>query len=124
MSIYKKSVKLDTPKTTRDASSRQEKEVAKRVGGKQTANSGATTWSKGDVSSNKILYECKTKMTDSESISIKKEWFEKNKQEMVFMGKDYSVIVFNFGPNQPNYYILDELTYQDFLEYLEEKNHD
>jgi hypothetical protein len=34
-----------------------------------------------------MLIECKTKTSPSNSISIKKEWIEKNKQEMVFMGK-------------------------------------
>ena len=40
---------------------------------------------------------------------------------MVFMDKDYSVIVFNFGPDQENYYIIDELTFQELIEYIESK---
>ena len=39
----------DTPKPTRFYSTKQEKAVAQAVGGKQTANSGATPWQKGDV---------------------------------------------------------------------------
>lgn len=119
MSLYKKSINKNSEnKPTRYYSSKQENSVAKAVSGKPTANSGATMWSKGDVVSENILIECKTKTKDSDSISIKKEWFEKNKKEMIFMGKDYSILAFNFGPDQPNYYILDEFTFQEFVDYL------
>ena len=37
------------PKSTRLFSDKQEKDIAKKVGGKQTSNSGATPWQKGDV---------------------------------------------------------------------------
>ena len=121
MSIYKLSTdKVDNKKKpTRAYSSKQEKSVAKAIGGKTTANSGATPYVKGDVliEEQSWLLECKTKTTDSQSISVKKEWIEKNRQEMVFMGKDYSAIVFNFGPGQENYYIIDELTFQELLDY-------
>lgn len=99
----------DFPKPTRYFSSRQEKQVAKELGGRCTSNSGATDFGgKGDILRNKMLVECKTKMTHSNSISIKKEWFKKNAQEKVFMGKPYSVIAFNFGPDEENYYIIDQ----------------
>lgn len=121
-SLYKKSIQKIEPKNnTRSYSSKQEKSVAKAVGGKTTANSGATPWQKGDITSDKVLYECKTCTKDQASFSIKKEWIEKNRQEMVFMDKDYSVIVFNFGPDQENYYIIDELTFQELIEYIESK---
>lgn len=61
---------------TRTRSSAQEKTVAKAVGGTTTANSGATAFQKGDILTSgdeAWLIECKTKMTHSESISIKKE---------------------------------------------------
>ena len=121
-SLYKKSIQKIEPKNnTRSYSSKQEKSVAKAVGGKTTANSGATPWQKGDITSDKVLYECKTCTKDQASFSIKKEWIEKNRQEMLFMDKDYSVIVFNFGPDQENYYIIDELTFQELIEYIESK---
>ena len=123
MSIYKLSDDkiTDKKRPTRYYSSKQEKNVAKAIGGKTTTNSGATLWQKGDITTEKILIECKTCMKDQQSFSIKKDWIEKNKQEMVFMDKDYSVIAFNFGPNQENYYIIDELTFQEFIEYIENK---
>lgn len=64
---------------------------------------------KGDISvGNLFLIECKTKTSKAESISIKKEWFTKNESEKVFMGKKYSAVAFNFGPDEENYYIIDE----------------
>jgi hypothetical protein len=106
---------------TRFRSKRQEEQVAKAVGGQRTPNSGATMFQKGDVKADKLLVECKTKMTPSESISIKKEWLIKNREEAVFMGKPYSVVAFNFGPDEPNYYILDEDLFIDFLDFLNNK---
>ena len=99
----------DKPKPTRWYSSKQEKEVANKLGGKCTSNSGATDFGgKGDINLKDFLLECKTKVSPSKSISIKKEWFEKNTKEAVFMGKPYSALVFNFGPGEENYYIIDE----------------
>ena len=111
------------PLPTRHFSKIQEDTVAKAIGGKRTPNSGATPWSKSDVLSDKFALECKTKMSTSESISIKKEWFLKQKQEAAFMGKPYSAIVFNFGPGEENHYIIDEYLFQflkDKLDELEE----
>jgi hypothetical protein len=47
-------------------------------------------------------------MSSSKQISIKKEWLEKNSNEAIFMGKKYSALTFNFGPDEDNYYIIDE----------------
>ena len=111
---------------TRARSSIQEKQVAKTVGGKQTANSGATPWQKGDILTDgsyesSWLIECKTKMTSSKSITIQKEWFEKNKYEASEMGKANTAIVFNFGPNEENHYIIDEYLFKSLQEYLKQK---
>ena len=115
------------PKPTRYYSKRQENSVAKKIGGKTTANSGATWHSKGDIITNgeeSWLIECKTKTTHSDSITIKKEWFEKNKQEMAFMGKSHQAVVFNFGPDEENHYIIDEYLFIELQEYLKEKHND
>lgn len=103
---------------TRFYSKKQEDEVAKRFGGSRVKNSGATAWQKGDVTLQNILLECKTKMSESKSISIQKEWLEKNEKEALFMGKPYSALAFNFGPGQPNYYIIDESMFETLLEIL------
>ena len=101
---------------TRHYSSKQEKSVAKAVGGKQTANSGATRFQKGDVLAEQWTIECKTKTSPSNSISIQKDWITKNEKESLFMGKKYSAVAFNFGPNEKNYYIIDEFLFQTLVE--------
>ena len=106
-------------------SNRQEKAVAKEIGGKQTKNSGATLFQKSDVYTDLFNLECKTKTTNSDSISIKREWFEKQIRENIQMGKKYSAIVFNFGPDAPyneNHYIIDEYLFLALQEYLKERN--
>ena len=104
---------------TRFYSSRQEKKVAKAVGGKQVSNSGATAFNKGDVTSDNFLIECKTCVEDKKSFSIKKDWLEKNKEEAFEMGKDYSALAFNFGPGSENYYVIDERLFKMLKEVLE-----
>lgn len=103
--------------STRYYSERQEKVVAKALNGRQTANSGATMFSKGDVKTSHFLIECKTLLKSSKSISIKKEWIIKNKEEAFQTGKDYGVLAFNFGENSENYYVIDE----NLMKYLMEK---
>ena len=113
----------ENPKPTRHFSSRQERTVAKAVDGRQTPNSGATPFAKGDVltkGENGFLIECKTKTSASESISIKKEWFEKNRQECLLMGTPHQAVVFSFGPDEENHYIIDEYLFQFLQEKLSE----
>ena len=98
---------------------KQEDAIAKKLGGARVKNSGATAWAKGDVNLDKWLLEAKTKMTPSASISIQKEWLEKNNKEALFMGKPYSALAFNFGPDEPNYYIIDEALFETLIAALE-----
>lgn len=116
--------KEGTKLPTRHFSSLQEKKVADALNGQRQPNSGATAWAPGDVVAGKFLVECKTKMTDSKSISIKKEWFEKNIEEAVFRGLPYGIVAFNFGPNQKMYYIIDESLMIDFVDYMNSKQED
>ena len=112
----------DSPKPTRYFSNRQEKAVAKAIGGKQTANSGATDFGgKSDVHTEDWSIECKTKTTNCDSISIKKDWIEKLKRESAFDGKKYTAVAISFGPDSENYYIIDEYLFQDLIEYLKIK---
>ena len=111
-------IKEGENKPTRYYSKKQEDSVAKELGGKRTSNSGATLFSKGDVNTSDFLIECKTKTTLSNSISIKREWIDKNIKESLFMGKKYCSIAFNFGPDQPNYYIIDEYLMKFLMEQL------
>lgn len=104
---------------TRFYSNRQEKKVAKAVRGKQTSNSGATDFHKGDITTDLFLLECKTKTTASKSFTIKKEWLEKNKEEAFEMGKPYSALVIDFGDGE-NHYLINEKLFIKLLKSLEE----
>lgn len=104
---------------TRFYSNRQEKAVAKVVKGKQTSNSGATLFQKGDVTTDDWLIECKTTTSEKQSFSIKKEWLKKNREEALAMGKGYNALCFDFGDNGNRYYIIDEKTFKEVVNELQ-----
>ena len=112
--------KISEQKPTRYYSSKQEQSIAKQFDGNQTKNSGATMFIKGDVSLDNFLIEAKTKTTHSKSITIHKEWIDKNKQEAIFMGKPYSAIAFNFGPDEENHYIIDSELFEILIKSTQE----
>lgn len=105
--------------STREKSSNQEKTVAKNLGMRQQSNSGATAFYKGDVIGKNILLECKTVMKETKSFSIKKDWLTKNKEEAFQMRKRYSALVFNFGDNKENYYVIDEKLFRQLVDYID-----
>lgn len=107
-------------KPTRFYSNKQEKAVAKKLGGKQVANSGATAFSKGDVRTDEWLIECKTATTEKSSFSIKQEWLNKNRKEAFAMGKYYNALCFDFGNGSDRYYVVDERTFIKMKEALEQ----
>lgn len=96
--------------STRYYSNIQENKVAEMFNGQVTSNSGAGKFSGGDVIQREasLLIECKTTTSDKASVSVKKEWIEKNKQEKFTQRLSNSCIAFNFGPNQSNFFIIDE----------------
>lgn len=122
MSTFRQHKDSGESKPTRFYSSRQESAVASAIGGRKVANSGATPYNKGDVTDDNWLIECKTCTKDQKSFSVQKHWFEKNLEESIFMKKDHTAVVFSFGPSSKNYYILDEATFLEMKEALEEKN--
>lgn len=109
-------------RSNRFYSNRQEQKIAKAVGGKQVANSGATKFNKGDVTTDNWLIEAKTCTKEKQSFTIKEDWLIKNKEEAFDMGKEYNALAFNFGPDTQNYYILDECTFKELISKEEENN--
>ena len=107
------------PRPTRFFSKQQENRVAKAVEGKRTANSGATAFSKGDVTTDDWLLECKTHTEPREQFTIKKDWIEKNKEEAFQMGKHYSALVIDFGDGV-NHYLISERLFLELLRHLKE----
>lgn len=108
-------------KSTREASTIQEKQIAKSINGKRTANSGATKFDKGDVVAGNWLIEAKTCMQPKKSFSIKQDWLIKLKEEQYATSKLYSSLCFDFGNDKGRYYILDENTFRYVKELLDKE---
>lgn len=108
--------------STRFYSEKQEEHVAKALGGFRTSNSGAGKFSAGDVviPSASLLVECKTCMSEKDSFSIKKEWWDKNKLEAFEKRLSNRALVFNWGPNTENVYIISEELMKYLITKLEE----
>ena len=107
---------------TRYYSKQQEKKVAKAVKGKRTANSGATSFMKGDVITTDWLIECKTKTKDCSSFTLKEDWLLKNEEEAFAMGKNNSALCFDFGPSaNKRYYVISERLFEILKNYIEEE---
>ena len=109
--------------STRYYSAAHEDSVVKALGGQRVANSGAIKFGAGDVIQRNasLLIECKTTMTEKKSVSIKREWIEKNKQEAFQTRYDNHVVCFNFGPDTSNYYVIDEKLMKFLVEKLVEE---
>ena len=101
---------MKNKESTRYFSDMHERSVCKALNGKQTSNSGANRFEKGDVIVDKasLLVECKCSMSEKSSFSIKKEWLEKNKEEAFRNRLMNSCLCFNFEPDGKNYYVIDE----------------
>ncbi len=100
---------------TRQYSKKQENRVAKRLGGKVSSNSGATGFYKGDIRTDDFLIECKTATKEVKSVSIKKEWLEKLKEEKFSMGKSQMALAFDFGDGD-DWFVISK----DLMEWLVE----
>lgn len=111
-------------RATRYYSNKQEEAVAKLIGAQRQSNSGASLFAAGDLTSSKasMLVECKTCTTSKESMLIKKEWITKSKEEAHSKRLINSCIAFSFGPDEPNYFIIDEKLMRFLVEKLEESN--
>ena len=98
--------------STRAKSSQQEKRIAKAMGGKQVVGSGSTPFLKGDVIVDKLFIEAKTKMEPSKSISVKKEWLEKAKEQALATRKEDYTVAISFG-DPKEYYIIEDSLMED-----------
>lgn len=109
--------------STRYYSTNHEESICKALGGHRQPNSGAAKFNKGDiiVESANMLIEAKTTMTDKESFSIKKDWVTKNKNEAFAVRMYNEAVCFNFGPNQSNYYVINERLMKFLVEKLNEE---
>ena len=106
--------------STRYHSNIQESYIADTFGGHTTLNSGAARFSVGDVVLPKadMLIECKCKMKDTDSFSIKKDWLAKLKEEQLAARMSSCALAFSFDEDcKNNYFIINE----SLMRYLVEK---
>ena len=111
---------MKNKESTRYFSDQHEKSVCKALGGRQTSNSGANRFEKGDVIVDDayMLIECKCSMTEKSSFSIKKEWLDKIQEEAFRNRLINTCLCFNFEPGGNNYYVIDEKMMKDFMEFI------
>lgn len=109
--------------STRYYSSLQEDYISKLLNAVKQPSSGSGKFRKGDVINYdaSLLIEAKTVTSDKDSFSIKKDWIIKNKEEAFTQRVFDGCIAFNFGPNQPNYFVIDEKLMKFLVEKLEEE---
>ncbi len=98
--------------STRKKSSQQEKRIAKAMGGRKVVGSGSTPFLKGDVIAGKLFIEAKTRMEPSKSITVKKEWLEKAKEQSLSMRKEDYALAISFGEDK-EYYIIEDTLMED-----------
>ena len=108
---------------TRAFSDAQEKRVCRLLDGFQVANSGAGHFCKSDVivKAASLGIECKTSTTAKSSFSIKREWLEKSREEGFQNRLTNTALAFSFGPDQPDYYIINERLMAFLTEKLREE---
>ena len=98
--------------STRYKSNLQEKRIAKALGGRQVIGSGSTPFLKGDVVTGNLFIEAKTKMEPSKSISVKKQWLEKAKEQAYSQRKEDYTVAISFGDGK-DYYIIEDSLLED-----------
>src|SRR5574344_1184184 len=107
--------------STRYYSKIQENHVAKVLGGYVISNSGAGKFNKSDVVIKKasLSVECKTSMSVKNSLSIKKEWIDKHKEEAYSNRYSNDAVCIRFSPEGKDYYIIDEKLMKFLVDKLE-----
>lgn len=102
-------------KPNRFYSKKQEQRTASIIGGRVQPNSGAGVFNKGDVKGEGILLDDKTVTKPQQSVSLRKEWFEKIREEAFSQGLQLSGISFDFGDGnatrREKFFALDEHTF-------------
>lgn len=108
---------------TRYFSTKQENYVCEVLNAIRQPSSGSGKFRKGDcINYNaSLLIECKTVTSDKDSFSIKKDWILKNKEEAFTQRVSNGCIAFSYGPEQSNYFVINENLMKFLVEKLEEE---
>lgn len=109
--------------STRYFSDQHEKSICRALGAKQQSNSGAGAFLKGDVvhEGASMLIEAKCSMSPKQSVSIKKEWVQKNREEGFSIRKENQAVCINFEPEGSNYYLINEKLMKFLVEKLQDE---
>lgn len=107
--------------TSKQASLQQEKEIAKLLGGRVQAGSGGTKFGGGDVHTDNFLIEAKTSTTTKNSFSVKRSVLGKMRLQAHEQRKPFSALAFRFGPNEPDFYIIDQNLMKRVVEQLDKE---
>ncbi len=86
--------------STRYHSNKQEKRVAKTLGGRVVGGSGSGDFQKGDVKLPDLFIECKTNIEPRKSMTFQREWFTKAREQAWQMGKPFYAVAFSFGDGE------------------------
>lgn len=102
----------------RERSRRSEKQLAERAKGRVQPASGAlpVLRFKGDVITDKLLFDDKT--TQAESFSVKLATYEKLKKEAWFNGERMAVVRVRFEQEDKALYVIDENLFHILMEAL------
>lgn len=85
----------------------QEERIAEKLGINEVVGSGATPFFKGDNIGDYIFIEAKTKMKESKSIKVKREWLEKAKSQSEAMRRNNYAVAISFGDDK-DYFIIED----------------
>lgn len=103
------------------ASEKQEKEIAKFLGGKVQAASGGTRFGGGDVHTKEFMIEAKTTAYARTCLQLKEEWFTKMKQQAFEQRKPHAALAIRFDPEGEDLYIIDRHLMKMLVEYIEKE---
>lgn len=91
------------------------------MGGKVQSNSGGTRFGGGDVHTQSFFIEAKTPTADKETFSVKREWLEKAREQAFEQNKTNYALAFRFGPDEPDFFVIDSRLFKHLITYLEEE---
>lgn len=92
---------------TKEKAKIQEERIAEKLGIDEVVGSGATPFYKGDNIGDYIFIEAKTKMKESKSIKVKREWLEKAKRQSESMRRNNYAVAISFGDDK-DYFIIED----------------
>lgn len=99
--------------TKKERSRMQEQRIAHDLAGRETIGSGNKMES-GDVSLDDLRIKIEAKRTDKESISIKKEWLVKAREELL-IGKEP---VLEIEIQDERWYMIPHSSFKNFVAFL------